>query len=131
MAHLNVSGMCAALMALATAQPSLAQARATNIEKVRGAVVLHWEYPHFVRQDGREERVYEIDIRDQKWRAKHFGALSPETHLEPPIFCVEAEGYEDPGRLGPTHRTTFVLNAIKSTKLAKSEFECRRGNADS
>lgn len=111
-------------MALATAQ-SFAQTTSPTSETVRGVLILHWEYPHFVRQDGSEERVFEIDIRDHNWRARHFETLTPETVRNTSSFCIVAEGYEDRSRLGPTDRTTFVLIAIKSTKQVKSEDECK------
>ncbi|WP_343517952.1 hypothetical protein [Sphingomonas sp.] len=114
------------LSALATAQLSMPLPQSFPIESVRGVMVLHWEYPHFVRQDGPKERVFEIDIRDEKWRTKHFDTLPPEITRDTPSFCVTAEGYEDRSRLGPTDRTTFVFTVIKSTKLVQSEDECEQ-----
>lgn len=124
MTYLIVSSVFAVLMTLANAQSPSAQVRSTSTEKVRGVMVLHSQYPHFVQQDSSRERVFEIDIRDQKWSTKYFYTLKPETILETPSFCIEAEGYEDRTRLGPTDRTTFVFTAIKSTKLVKSGDEC-------
>jgi hypothetical protein len=123
MIYSNTAGAVAILSVLASGQSTLAQPESTTIEEVRGIIVLHWEYPHFVRQDGSEERVFEIEIKDQQWRTAHVLPL-PGVRPNTPRFCVEAEGYEDRSRLGPTDRTTFVFTSIKSTKLVKSEDEC-------
>jgi hypothetical protein len=122
----SFAGALAVLSVFAAAQSSLAQSQSPTTEEVRGVMALHWEYPHFARQDGLKKRVFEIDIRDQKWRTTHFDTLPPEITRDTPGFCIEAEGYEDRSRLGPTDRTTFVFTSIKSTKLVKSEDECGR-----
>ena len=101
------------------------QAQGQPAEVVRGVLVMHWEYPHFVRRDAGGERVYEIDLsRVGWWKEKHLHRLTPESVHLTSLFCVSARGYVDRERLGETGRATFVFTEITSTIEIKDEAEC-------
>ncbi|UYY57555.1 hypothetical protein [Sphingomonas sp. S2-65] len=94
-------------------------------EVVRGVLVMHWEYPHFVRKDANGERVYELDLsRVTWWKKRFFDPLTPESMLLTPLFCISARGYVDKDRLGETGRATFVFTEITSTIEVKVEAAC-------
>jgi hypothetical protein len=112
---------------LASALEGAAEAQENHsTESVRGVLVLHWEYPHFIRQDTSEERVFEIEIRVAGWREKYLPKLTQETMLSTPLFCISGRGYENRSKLGETGRTTFVFTEIVSTIEVKAENECVR-----
>lgn len=99
-------------------------AHEVRVEEVRGALVMHGEYPHFVRRNREVEKVYEIDLKDAGWDDDYLPAPAPDTITSTPIFCIVAQGFEDQERLGETGRTTFVFTRIESRQRVQSEGEC-------
>jgi hypothetical protein len=121
----RITFAAAATLAVVTAATARSQARTYHaLESVRGALVMHGEYPHFVRVSLDSEKVYEIDLSGTGWADKHLPVPTPETVLLTPIFCITARGYEDKTRLGQTGRTTFKFTEITSTVEVKHESEC-------
>jgi hypothetical protein len=119
------------LIALVTtgAVRSSHDAHEVRFEEVRGALVMHGEYPHFVRRNSEVEKVYEIDLKDAGWDDDYLPVPTPETITSTPIFCIVAQGFEDKDRLGETGRTTFVFTKTESRQRVQSEGECGSDDA--
>ena len=93
-------------------------------ENFRGVLVLHWEYPYFIRRDKFKEQVFGILIEDAHWMETHLPKRTREPMLSEPLLCISGVGYEDRKRLGGTGRTTFVFVKINSTTRIGAKSEC-------
>jgi|SRR3990170_7813040 len=116
------------VIALLVASPAVSQNDAPSGEPgkvlVRGAMVLHWEHPHFVTNDIPRERAFEIRIEDEQWRDRYFVPARRDAGRATVYLCVLAEGAPDFAARGSTGRPTFRFQRVLAEAKVASENDC-------